>query len=108
MPRAPVKLAQSREPIPDWWEGEFHARQSNTRAKILIWLKRSGQALSMTMLRSHITLSSRREFEHALAALLDQGLVVRRDRREPSRLTYGPRTVICTYYDLAERPPEGA
>jgi hypothetical protein len=109
MPRAPVKLAQSREPIPDWWADHFFKRQSTCRNLILRGIKRAGRPLCCSEIKQLVTSFWACETDHALSRLHDDGILSRRVREEPlSRFGYGTGTRTYTYYDLAERHPEEA
>ncbi len=105
MPRAAVKLSQAREPVPAWWDDEFHARQANIRTRLLARLPRIGRPVTAPEVRQNLLNTSygRQEIQHMLDGLVTQGVMRRFDRSEP--YNFGGRLLrTVTYYELTEQP----
>ncbi len=104
MPRAAVKLSPSHEPVPAWWEAEFHKRQNRARTGILRVLRKAGRALGRGELYTQNSFYGP-EFEHALQSLIASGVVRSFVRREPYSMAFGVvgAMVDRTYYELVEQ-----
>lgn len=106
MPRATIKLSPAYEPVPDWWEEQFHHRQQRGRLLILRILGKAGRPLSSSEVFNYTGHMCRRESNYAMDALIASGEVRQFVRREPFTTAFGVagNLVDRTYYELMEQP----
>lgn len=106
MPRARVKVSPAPETPPDWWGEQFHHRQQRARLLVIRSLGKAGRPLANSEMLNYTSSYSRREFLHAIDALVASGQVRRFVRHEPFSVAFGQmhHLVDRTYYELTEQP----
>jgi hypothetical protein len=108
MPRAAVKLSQSRESPPPWWPDEFHRRQTRVRPRVIRSIQRAGGEVSESHLTSYMGTFSRAELMHAIDGMVRDGVLRRFRRTEPLSCAFGQATekkITRTCYALTDAEP---